>query len=141
MARSRPRAGKRLRATVAARAENRCEYCHAPQSACGYQFHLEHVAPKSKQGPDDSTNRALSCASCNLAKLDRTRAPDPQTGKTEALFNPRTQVWEEHFQWSDDTVTIEGLTPIGRATVAALNMNSEIRRQARLVWIHAGLLP
>jgi hypothetical protein len=41
------------------------------------------------------------------------------------LFNPRTQIWEEHFSWTDDFTTIVGLTPTGRATVKALNMNRQ----------------
>jgi len=38
-----------------------------------------------------------------------------------ALFNPRTQVWEEHFEWAGDRIT--GTTSIGRVTVRVLNMN------------------
>ena len=53
--------------------------------------------------------------------------------KEVALFNPRTQVWEEHFRWASDKQTIEGLTQIGRATVATLSMNSELRLKARVL--------
>jgi hypothetical protein len=37
------------------------------------------------------------------------------------LFNPRRDSWSEHFRW--DGVRLEGLSPTGRATAAALVMN------------------
>ena len=40
------------------------------------------------------------------------------------LFNPRTDVWQEHFALSADHAYIIGITPIGRATVAALRFNN-----------------
>jgi hypothetical protein len=37
------------------------------------------------------------------------------------LFNPRTQVWAEHFHWDGEQIV--ALTAIGRATVDALALN------------------
>jgi hypothetical protein len=45
------------------------------------------------------------------------------TDTEQALFNPRRQIWSEHFQWSPEKWEIEGITPCGRATVATLRMN------------------
>jgi hypothetical protein len=42
------------------------------------------------------------------------------------LFNPRTHLWEEHFRWSHDWKKLIGRTSIGRATVAALDMNAKL---------------
>jgi HNH endonuclease len=97
--------------------------------------------PVSLGGSDDLDNRALACASCNLAKSDRIESADPLTGKVVSLFNPRVDLWEAHFHWSDDHATLEGLTSAGRATVAALNMNSLLLLQARPLWFRAHLLP
>jgi hypothetical protein len=47
--------------------------------------------------------------------------PDPQTHEHVALFNPRLDSWQTHFRW--EGVWVMGLTPTGRATFAALNMN------------------
>ena len=45
-------------------------------------------------------------------------------GQRAALFNPRTQRWEEHFQWSvQRPFEIVGISAHGRATVARLQMN------------------
>jgi hypothetical protein len=130
-----------LRELVEARAEGRCEYCRAPQHACGYRFHLEHTHPLVQGGSDAPDNRALACASCNLAKADKVSGIDPLTGAEVALFNPRTQAWETHFGWVDDQQIIEGRTLTGRATIVMLDMNSELRRGARLLWFMVGLLP
>jgi hypothetical protein len=126
---------------VEARAGYRCEYCHAPQSACGYRFHLEHVLPKSQGGSDGIDNRALSCASCNLGKSSKTEGVDPQTGAAVGLFNPRTDAWTDHFQWSEDQQTVVGLTSTGRATIAELGMNEDLPSRPRPLWFRAGLLP
>ena len=36
---------------------------------------------------------------------------------------------------------INGVTPEGRATVVALDLNGELRLAARRLWFDAGLLP
>ena len=45
------------------------------------------------------------------------------------------------FGWGDDQQIIEGRTLTGRATVIMLDMKSELRRGARLLWCMMGLLP
>lgn len=49
-----------------------------------------------------------------------------------SLFNPRQQIWSDHFQWSAIDITrLEGISATGRATVAALQMNSRRAMQIR----------
>jgi hypothetical protein len=86
-------------------------------------------------------NRALACASCNLAKADRATGVDPESGAVVALYNPRKQVWRAHFQWAEDHASLVGRTRVGRATVAALDMNNELCKQARRLWFESGWLP
>jgi hypothetical protein len=58
------------------------------------------------------------------------------------LFNPRTQVWAEHFGWSDDGIRIIGSTPIGRATVVALHLSDDPDAiTVRSYWVLAGWHP
>ena len=135
------RRASKLRQRVEARAGGRCEYCRAPQAACGYHFHLEHVIPIAEGGCDELENRALACAACNLAKSDRTTGIDPRTGRAVALFDPRNDAWDEHFRFDDDLPIIIGLTPKGRATIATLDLNAEMRRESRQLWFESGLLP
>src|SRR5262249_47721993 len=58
------------------------------------------------------------------------------TGQTMPLFHPRTQIWAEHFSWSQDGLRIVGLTPIGRATVAALHLDDDAKVQELAGKIH-----
>jgi hypothetical protein len=101
---------------------------------------VEHVTPTSHDGEDDESNLALACRACNLKKLDHLCGHDEVTGVNVALFNPRQDVWEEHFR-VDDACNIVGLTPVGRATVARLQMNSPVQLEARRQWQKLGLFP
>ncbi len=47
---------------------------------------------------------------------------DPETSEEVPLFNPRADRWADHFAWDEDW-RIVGFTPVGRATVTALNLN------------------
>lgn len=104
-----------------ARAGNRCEYCRLSQLGQEAVFHMDHVVPRAADGPTTSDNLALACVSCSLRKWAKQSAPDPDSSEEVPLFNPRSQVWADHFRWDDERVV--PLTSTGRATVAALAMN------------------
>ena len=106
---------------VMLRAGYRCEYCRLSQLGQEATFHIDHVVPRAAGGQTTADNLALSCVSCSLRKWARQTAPDPESGMDAPLFNPRTQVWDEHFCWQDERIV--PLSPTGRATVAALAMN------------------
>jgi 5-methylcytosine-specific restriction endonuclease McrA len=114
---------------VKERAGDRCEYCQMHQSLQGATFHVEHILPRSQAGPSTLENLACACPGCNLHKADRVEAPDPQTGDIVPLFNPRTDNWSDHFQW--DGYKISALTPIGRTTISALDLNHPRRLRIR----------
>ena len=101
-------------------------------------MHVEHIKPGDG---DNLENLALACATCNLSKARATSALDPETGDLVPLFNPRTQFWTEHFQWTQNGTTLLGLTPVGRATVVRLQMNVARIVNARKVWVRAGEHP
>lgn len=111
----------RLRRLVASRAAGRCEYCGLSQEGQEATFHVDHIVPKASGGVTRAENLALACVSCSLRKEARRSAIEPTSGRTVALFHPRRQRWGDHFRW--EGVRILGLTPTGRATVAALQMN------------------
>jgi 5-methylcytosine-specific restriction endonuclease McrA len=87
-----------LRDEVTLRARDRCEYCGLSQAGQEATFHIDHVVPRAAGGATMSANLALACVSCSLRKWARQTAPDPDTAEDAALFNPRTQVWTEHFR-------------------------------------------
>ncbi|MEC4985133.1 MAG: HNH endonuclease signature motif containing protein [Oscillatoria sp. PMC 1068.18] len=127
---------------VRAAARNRCGYCLSPQHLVMARLEIEHIIPISKQGSNQESNLWLACPLCNSYKSDKTEAIDPETGNTVAIFNPRTQVWSDHFQWSDDSLRIIGRTAIGRATVAALHLSDDPDAlEVRSYWVLAGWHP
>jgi hypothetical protein len=119
-----------LVAAVRERAADRCQYCLIHQCLQGASFHIEHILPQTKGGSSTLANLALACPSCNLHKADRTHAMDPESGVSVPLFHPVRQSWSEHGRGGGGGV--EGLTPIGRATVAALDFNHQRRRSIRV---------
>jgi hypothetical protein len=92
---------------------------------------MEHILPIAAGGKTTAENLALCCFSCNRRKWDRRTALDPTAGSEQRLFNPREDAWNEHFAWSRDGLSIMGQSAIGRATVAALDLNRERVRQIR----------
>jgi hypothetical protein len=114
---------------VERRAGSRCEYCRMHQSLQGATFHLEHVIPRSRGGTRRLDNLAWACPGCNLRKSDRVEVEDPETGETVSLFNPRTDVWAEHFRFVGYRVV--ALTAVGRATLVALELNHPRRIRIR----------
>lgn len=120
-----------LRQRVRHRAGNRCEYCHLPQSALPWaRFHVEHIRARQHGGTDDLTNLALACRRCNAYKGPNLTAVDPDANEIALLFDPRRDLWEDHFLIVE--CIIVGLTPVGRATTALLNMNDPDRIQLRV---------
>jgi hypothetical protein len=86
---------------------------------------VDHVIPLTKGGVDTLDNLALACFHCNRRKSDRLTVLDTFIGTEIPLFNPRRNIWSEHFIWSTDGLFIIGLTPVGLATVEALRLNRE----------------
>lgn len=78
---------------------------------------------------------------CNKFKGNRTEARDPVIQEVVLLFHQRVQTWYEHFQWSVDGARVMGVTPCGRATVEALQMNNIYVVEARRFWVFAGWHP
>jgi 5-methylcytosine-specific restriction endonuclease McrA len=132
---------KQLRQQIAEQAQYRCGYCLTLEVVSGIPLTLEHIIPRAQGGQNQEDNLWLSCRLCNEAKGILVEAFDPQTETVVPLFNPRLQVWAEHFSWSRTGTHIIGQTPIGRATVEALSLNSELRIRARTIWVEADWHP
>jgi hypothetical protein len=130
-----------LRRQVTEDAGHRCGYCLTDEALSGIPLTLDHLIPVAAGGPTTRDNLWLACRPCNEFKTTQTQATDPQTGETASLFNPRTQDWRVHFEWSADQTEIPGLTPAGRATVVALQLNRPMLVRARRRWLLAGWHP
>lgn len=110
---------------VRRRARYLCEYCHTAEQWQYVPFTVDHIVPLNSGGTHTLDNLALACFHCNRRKSDKEAGVDSLSGQQVRLFNPRTQNWNEHFVWSYDRLRIIGVTPQGRATVDALELNRE----------------
>jgi len=134
-------AAQALRQRIAEQARHCCGYCLTQEVISGVPLTVEHIVPQAKGGQTIEENLWLSCRLCNEAKGVLTEAIDPESNVTVRLFNPRTQVWADHFTWSGDRTQVIGKTSPGRATVVALSLNSELQVRARAIWVEAGWHP
>ena len=107
------------------RAQGCCEYCRSQARFATQPFSVEHSKPRSQGGKTTLDNLALACQGCNNHKYTKTEGRDPVSGDIVPLYHPRQQRWYDHFTWNDDFTLIIGLTPTGRATVEALQLNRE----------------
>ena len=128
-------------AGVAERAGHRYEYCHVPEAIFNLPFEVEHIAPTSQNGPDDESNQALACRACNHHKLDQQSRIDQTTQEVVRLFHSRHDHRDEHFRVESQDGVIQGLTPVGRVTVACSRMNRDVQLEARRSWIQLKLYP
>ena len=139
---SRMRLSAQAERDLRAFARYRCGYCLSPQQLVYSPLEIEHIHPRSRGGSDELENLWLCCPICNGHKSDKTTEVDPLTGLTESLFNPRIQIWSEHFCWSIDGLRIVGKTALGRATVMALHLDRDpVAIEVRSFWVAAGWHP
>ena len=66
----------------------------------------------------------------------------PERGSLEEdtfhrLFNPRTDVWDDHFEWNE--AMLVGKTAIGRVTIKVLQINRPKRLETRRLLMGANL--
>jgi hypothetical protein len=123
-----------LKELVRGRGGNACEYCRIPQDATPLiSFHIEHIVSRQHGGSDEPGTLALACDRCNAYKGPNLTSLDPDTNVIVPLFNPRQDIWGDHFAVRDGRIT--GLTPKGRATVRLLNMNAPRRVELREAWL------
>jgi len=132
---------KQLRERVATRAGYRCAYCRTSAHLVGTTFEIDHIIPESLGGRTEEENLCLACPTCNGRKSNRVAAIDEITGETILLFDPNRQPWHEHFGWNESRDEIIGLTPTGRATVTALDLNRPVLVYARCLWVRWGRHP
>lgn len=135
-----PQLSVKLKAEVAHRSGQCCEYCWSQSRFSPDPFSVEHILPRSKGGNNELGNLAFSCQGCNNRKYNHVVGRDPVNGNWVPLYHPRRQGWGDHFVWNEDYTLILGLTPTGRATVERLQLNREgvvnLRRALRLINEH-----
>jgi hypothetical protein len=102
-----------------------------------YNHHIDHIIPPLHGGNNELDNLAFACFQCNSAKSSQIASYDFITRELVALFNPRTDDWDDHFEVHDGEMV--GKTPKGRVTVRVLQMNEADELEIRKILISAGV--
>jgi hypothetical protein len=121
-----------LRRLVVSRAGESCEYCKLHQRFSIYTHEVDHVIATKHGGKTVSENLALSCLPCNRSKGSDLTSFDPETGELTRLFDPRSQIWSEHFELVRGR--IRGISAVGRTTVTLLKFNTPTAVLNRQLW-------
>lgn len=125
---------------VRQRAGGCCEYCRLSATSGTVAFHVDHIIPRKHGGSSENSNLCLACYNCNAHKGHDLTGFDPQTHLITTLYNPREQLWAEHFFIEDD-MQISGLTPEGRTTANLLQFNLDERVESRQTLAELGEYP
>lgn len=128
---------KNIRQAVKERAKSYCEYCKKPTGYTFYNHHIDHIIPPLHGGNNELDNLAFACFQCNSAKSSQIASYDLITRELVALFNPRQDNWDAHFEIYAGEII--GKTPIGRVTVRVLQMNETDEVNMRRTLISAGV--
>jgi len=129
------------REDVFKRAEGLCEYCQSQEKYSNSTFEVEHILPISKGGETILKNLAFACSGCNKHKSHRISALDKNTKTEVSFYNPRKDIWREHFAWNEDFTEIIGLTAKGRVTIKELKLNRQSVINLRRVLLIVGEHP
>ena len=111
-----------LRRLVAIRADYLCEYCLIHEDDAFFGCEVDHIISEKHGGQTEAGNLAYACAFCNRAKGSDIGSIVLRTGTFTRFFNPRIDVWAEHFFL--DSVTIVALSDIGMVTARILDFNN-----------------
>ncbi|WP_066381115.1 MULTISPECIES: HNH endonuclease [unclassified Anabaena] len=128
-----------LRKLVIERASGRCEYCLINQKFSIYSHEVDHIIAVKHGGETTADNLALSCLSCNRHKGSDFATIDPINQEIIPLFNPRSQVWDEHFYI--EGARILGKTQVAQGTARLLQFNVPSRVLQRQVLMSQGQYP
>lgn len=110
-----------VRQLVSERAGCCCEYCLIPDSHSFTPHQIDHIIARKHGGLSTLDNLAYACALCNKRKGSDVASFDKQTNQVVPLYNPRRDIWSEHFALKG--VIIEPLSPTGRVTTQLLQLN------------------
>jgi hypothetical protein len=121
--------GEHVRASVAQRAQHRCEYRLIHEGDAGFPHQVDHVVSRKHGGTSFGGNLAYACILCNCYKGSDIAGIDHSSGEVVRLFDPRRDRWADHFRF--DGVFIEPLTGTGTVTAGLLRLNAAERLAER----------
>lgn len=110
-----------LRQKIAIRANYCCEYCKISENDTFYGFQIDHIISMKHGGQSNYENFAYACFLCNSNKGSDIGTILLPNKKYVPLFNPRIDIWEEHFYLEIGFFYAQ--TDIGEGTIKILKLN------------------
>jgi hypothetical protein len=110
-----------------------------PQAYSPSTLEADHVTPEKLGGESTFDNLALACFHCNNNKGPNIAGIDPENGERAFLFDPRAQIWTDHFVWAGPL--LRGRTGAGRATIRICQINRPDRVAVRAALMNEGVFP
>lgn len=110
-----------------------------PATVYPLPFHIDHIVARQHGGQAVLENLALACLHCNRHKGPNIAGSDPNTGELIRLFNPRVDLWSEHFRWNN--AALGARTATGRVTIQVLAINEPDFLAIREALIREGVFP
>src|SRR6202790_1810252 len=104
-----------LREFVRMRAAGLCEYCRISEKFTLAEHEIDHVIALKHGGQTVVENLALCCTVCNRFKGSDIASIDTETGQLTALFHPRLDRWDDHYEFRSGEIV--ALTVKGRVTI------------------------
>jgi HNH endonuclease len=128
-----------VRNLVAKRANYCCEYCRIHQDDLVFTYQVDHIISLKHNGTNQTDNLAYTCSLCNQNKGTDLGTYIAESKRLIRLFNPRTDKWEYHFQYSNGEILAK--TKIALATIKVLDLNNPERIILRRVLEDIGNYP
>lgn len=128
----------KLRQQIAKNANFKCEYCLTPEFFLATTFHIDHIKSIKHGGKTLLQNLAYACPHCNQNKGSDI-ASYTDEDELVRLFNPRKDVWSEHFEVIKSGI-LSPLSSIGEVTINTLSFNQLERVIFRKSLIEIGVI-
>lgn len=128
----------KLRRQIAKNANFKCEYCLTPEFFLATTFHIDHIKSIKHGGKTLLQNLAYACPHCNQNKGSDI-ASYTDEDELVRLFNPRKDVWSEHFEVIKSGI-LSPLSSIGEVTINTLSFNQLERVIFRKSLIEIGVI-
>lgn len=133
------RISEKLRQQIAKNANFKCEYCLTPEFFLATTFHIDHIRSIKHGGKTLLQNLAYACPHCNQNKGSDI-ASFTDEDELVRLFNPRKDVWSEHFEVIASGI-FSPLSSIGEVTINTISFNQAERVIFRKSLIEIGVIP
>ena len=119
------------RRLVVERAARRCEYCLVHEDSAGFPHQIDHIISRKHGGSSGIGNLAYACVLCDRYKGSDIASVD-RSGNPVRFFDPRRDLWDEHFKLNGPV--IQPMTPVGEVTARVLRLNTSERVIERQLW-------